>query len=141
MPVSHRAVKATGCTIAVWDGTLTSADMQHQLIRLANDPEWPPGPCHLVDCTTLETVIVPDPGLMELLYEGTNFVSEIRIAVVVRPDFFDAVRDRFHTAVEAFDAATFFDVETACAYLGVDASVVRSTIEDLRHELGPTPTP
>jgi len=109
--------------------------MQQQLIRLASDLEWPPGPRHLVDGTTLGTVILPDPELLELLYEGTKFVEEVRIAVVVGPDFFDEARDRYHTAVEAFDAATFFDLDRACTYLDVDASTVRATIEELRHEL------
>ena len=63
---------AIGCTIAVWDGNLTSEDMQQQMLRLASDPEWPPGPRQLVDGTTLGTVILPDPELLELLYEGTK---------------------------------------------------------------------
>lgn len=138
MPIEYRAVSAIGCTIAVWDGNLTSEDMQQQMLRLASDPEWPPGPRQLVDGTTLGTVILPDPELLELLYEGTKFAQEIRIAFVVGPDFFDDTRDRYHTAVEAFDAATFFDLDTACAHLDIDASTARATIEELRDELSRT---
>src|SRR5262245_28482817 len=61
MPILHKAHTALGCTIAVWHGTLTSEDMTQQLMRLADDPEWPPGPHHLVDGTTLEAVAIPDP--------------------------------------------------------------------------------
>jgi hypothetical protein len=134
MPIGHRAVEALGCTIAVWDGNLTSEDMSQQLIRLASDPSWPPGPSHLVDATTLEDVIILDPQLLELLYEGTQLVHRIRVAVVVRPDFLDETRAHFHTAVEAFDAATFTDVYTACAYLGVSPVAVRDVIDELRRE-------
>jgi hypothetical protein len=134
MPVGYRAVKALGCTIAVWDGDLTSEDMQQQMIRLASDPEWPPGPRHLLDATTLGTVIIPDPELLELLYEGTNLVEKMRIAMVVRPDFFDEARPRYHTAAAAFDAATFTDLGKACAYLGLTVSAVKPTIETLRGE-------
>jgi hypothetical protein len=134
MPIGHRAVNTLGCTIAVWDGSLTSEDMAQQLIRLASDPEWPPGPSHLVDCTTLEGVIIPDPDLLELLYDGARFVERVRVAVVVRPDFLDETRAHFHTAVDAFEAATFTDVDTACVHLGVDPVAVRATIDELRRE-------
>jgi hypothetical protein len=134
MPIGHRAVAALGCTIAVWDGNLTSEDMSQQLIRLASDPAWPPGPSHLVDATTLEDVIILDPQLLELLYEGTQLVQRIRVAVVARPDFLDETRAHFHTAVEAFDAATFTDVETACAYLAVSPAAVSDVIDELRRE-------
>jgi hypothetical protein len=132
MPIDYRVVKALGCTVAVWDGDLTSEDMQQQMIRLASDPEWPPGPRHLVDASTLGTVVVPDSELLELLYEGTNLAEKIRIAMVVGPDFFDEARPRYPSAAAAFDAATFTDLDAACAYLGVSVSTVRATIEDLR---------
>jgi hypothetical protein len=134
MPIGHRAVKALGCTIAVWDGKLTSEDMAQQLIRLASDPEWPPGASHLVDATTLQEVIIPDPQLLELLYEGTQLVERIRVAVVVSPDFLDEARGHFRTAVDAFDAAPFTDVDAACAYLDVSPTTVRATIDELRRE-------
>src|SRR5262245_34257175 len=127
MPVNYRADRTIACTIAVWDGDLTSEDMQQQLIRLANDPDWPPGPRHLLDLTTLGTVIIPDPELLELLYEGTDLVQQMRIAIVVRPDFLDdETRTRFDIARDAFDAATFTGLDSACAYLGVTASTVRA---------------
>jgi hypothetical protein len=141
MPIGHRAVSALGCTIVVWDGLLTSEDMTQQLIRLASDAAWPPGPRHLVDCTTLEAVIIPDPQLLELLYEGTPFVQRIRVAVVVRQDFLDETRARFHTAVDAFEAATFTELDTACAYLGVSAPAVRVTLDELRREFSRPPAP
>ena len=140
MPIDYRAVKELGCTIAVWDGDLTSEDMQQQMVRLASDPEWPPGPRHLVDGTTLGTVVIPDPELLELLYEGRNFVDKMRIAMLVRPDFLDQVRLRYHTATAAFDAATFTDLHTACAYLGVSVSTVTATIEELRREFSQSAT-
>jgi hypothetical protein len=136
MPVNHRAVRAIGCTIAVWDGDLTTEDMQQQLIRLASDPDWPPGPLHLVDGTTLGSAMIPDPELLELLYEGTNLVQQMRIAIVVRPDFLDdETRTRFQTARDAFDAATFTGLDSACSYLGVKPSTVLATIAELRSEL------
>jgi hypothetical protein len=83
--------------------------------------------------------MIPDPELLELLYEGTNLVQQTRIAVVIRPDFVDdETRTQFMAARDAFDAATFTDLESACAYLGVSASVVGAVIEELRRDLSPT---
>jgi len=81
--------------------------MRDQLLCLASDPEWPAGPRHLIDATTIGTVVAPDPELMELLYEGTNLVQQMRIAVVVHPEFFDETRFRYDTASETFNAASF----------------------------------
>jgi hypothetical protein len=139
MPIVYRADKALGCTIAVWDGDLTSEDMQQQMIDLANDPEWPPGPSHLVDSTTLGTVIIPDPGLLELVYEGTNLVRQIRIAVVARPEFFDETSTQFRIATDAFNAETFTDVESACEYLALSTTAVESIIDQLRQQLSEAP--
>jgi hypothetical protein len=140
MPIVYRADKTHGCSIAVWDGDLTSDDMQQQLIRLASDPEWPPGPHHLVDGTTLRTVIIPDPELLDLLFEGTNLVQQIRIAVVVRSDFLDAATEQYRSAAEAFDAATFTDLDSACAYLDLSTAAIRSAIERLRRQLPESPS-
>jgi hypothetical protein len=135
MPITYRADKELGCTVAVWDGDLTSEDMHSQLIRLASDTDWPPGPRHLIDGTTLATVIVPDPELVELLYEGTNLMGKTRIALLVRPDFFDAPRPVYDVANDEFDATTFTDLESACEYLGLSTSAVRSVIAELREQL------
>jgi hypothetical protein len=139
VPIVHEADKELGCTIAVWDGDLASEDMQQQLIRLASDPDWPPGPHHLVDATTLGTVVVPDPELVELLYEGTNLVHEMRIAIVVRPDFLDAAPPRFDTASKAFDAAPFTDLDSACGYLGLSVPAIQSVLDQLREQLPESP--
>ena len=137
MPIVHEANKALGCTIAIWDGNLTSEEMQQQLMSLASDPEWPPGPHHLVDGTTLESVLVPDPELLELLYEGSHLVGEMRIAIVLRPDFL-AGAQRFDTASKAFDAAPFTDIDGACAYLGLSTPAIQSVIDSLRQQLPPS---
>jgi hypothetical protein len=135
MSIVYRSDNTLGCTISVWDGTLTTEDMQQQLIRLASDPDWPPGPRHLVDGTTLGRVVVPDPSLLDLLYEGADLVAKMRIAVVVRPEFLDEVSARYHTATEALHAATFTDLDAACDYLDLDATAVHSVIDQLRQRL------
>ena len=135
MPIVYRADKALGCTIAIWDGDLTGDEMREQLVRLASDPDWPLGPSHLIDATTIGNVSLPDPELVELLYEGTRLVRKSRIAVLLSADFFDADRPLYENAASEFDAATFNDLDSACAYLGLDATEVQLSVEQLRAEL------
>jgi hypothetical protein len=139
MPIVYGVDTALGCTIAIWDGDLTSEDMHQQLMRLANDPAWPPGPHHLVDATSLGTVIIPDPELLELLYEGTNLVKEMRIAIVLPPDSIDAAT-RYESTAGAFDAARFTDLASACAYLGLNARAVQAFVDRLRQTLPSSPS-
>jgi hypothetical protein len=139
MPILHSTNKVLGCAIAVWHGRVTGAEMQEQLVHLASDPDWPPGPTHLVDGTTLETVSVPDPELLELLYEGTELVSgKIRIAVVLRPEFVAAAPVEHPRASEAFEGAVFADLDSACAYLDLSVAAVETAIHRLRNRL-PSP--
>ncbi len=137
MAIVYRADKANGCTIAVWDGDLTDTDMQQQLIRLANDADWPPGPRHLIDGTTLGTITIPDPQLLDVLHEDTYLLFErkVRIAVVVRPAFVEAAAGRYKKPLQAFDAAVFTDLNAACAYLELDPTAVQPVIDQLRRSL------
>ena len=60
MSIRYRADRALGCTIAIWDGDITADDARQHLVRLAGDPDWPPGALHLADLTTIGNIIVPD---------------------------------------------------------------------------------
>ncbi|HUI48003.1 MAG TPA: hypothetical protein VL119_04870 [Acidimicrobiia bacterium] len=135
MPIVYRADRALGCTFVVWDGDLTSRDMQRHLRRLSGDADWPAGPRHLVDGTTIKTVAMPAPDLLELLYEGTNLVREMRIAAIVRPDFVDAGGVLYKTATHEFHVATFTDLDAASEYLDLDSTAVHAVIDELRCQL------
>jgi len=134
MSILYRADRALGCTIAIWDGDVTGEDGRKQLVRLASDPNWPPGPLHLADLTTISSVAVPDPELVALLLEGSNLVKELTIAILVRSDFLGDERtsERYDTSMGVMNAATFTDLDAACAYLDLDSQQVAAVIEDLR---------
>jgi len=132
MSILYRADSALGCTIAIWDGDITGEDARKHLVRLASDPNWPPGSLHLADLTTTSTVAIPDPELVELLFEGSNLAKELRIAVVVRPDSLGDTNARYDTSMGTMNAATFTDPDAACAYLNLDSRQVAAVIEHLR---------
>ena len=133
MSIRYRAERALGCTIAVWDGDITGDDALQHVFRIAGDPDWPPGPRHLADLTTVGTVTIPDPELVEILFEGTNLTAEIRIAVILRPDFVSTAADaRFETSMGTMNAATFVELDAACQYLALNSRDVAAIIEALR---------
>jgi hypothetical protein len=135
MTIVYRANRAVGCTVVVWDGDVTSRDMQRQLRQLSGDPDWPPGPRHLVDATTIGNGTMPEPDLLELLYKGTNVIAEMRVAAVVRPEFAAQAGVPYKTATHEFHVATFTDLDPASAYLGVDAAAIQAVINELRQPL------
>ena len=135
MGIAYRADRSLGCTVSVWDGTVTAADVRHHLIRLAGDNDWPPGRLHLTDLTTITKATVPDPELVDLLYEGTNAAEKLKVAVVVRSDPRFAPELRYANAAEELAAITFVDLAVACAYLGVSQDAIQATISELRQEL------
>ena len=75
---------------------------------------------------------IPDPELVELLFEGSNLAKELRIAVVVRPDSLGDTNARYDTSMGTMNAATFTDPDAACAYLNLDSREVAAVIEQLR---------
>jgi hypothetical protein len=132
MPIAYRLDKALGCTIAVWQGDVTTRETDRQLMRLSSDVDWPPGPRHLIDGTTIDTMSLPDPELVNLLFEGTNVLR----AAVVRPDLLEELRD-YAPSVEF---TTFTDRAAAYAFLGLDPTPVQAVIDELRHGLSPLPS-
>jgi hypothetical protein len=132
MSICHRADRALGCTIAVWDGDITGEDARKHLVQLASDADWPPGLFHLADLTTIGTVSIPDPELVDLLFEGTTLREDIRIAVVVHSDFVRNNGTRYDASMGTMQAASFGTLAAACAYLGLDCEDVATILDDLR---------
>ena len=141
MGIAYRTDRSLGCTTSVWDGTIVAGDVRDHLVALAGDRDWPPGHLHLTDLTTIANATIPDPELLDLLYEGTNLVEELRVAVVVRSEFLLRPGLRFASASAEIRATSFTDVDLASAHLGIDASTARATIDELRHELQQQRTP
>ena len=135
MGIVYRTDRTLGCTTSVWDGSIDAHDVQQHLFRLAEDHSWPPGPLHLTDLTTMTRATIPNPELLDLLYEGTNLAEELKVAVVVRSEFLRRPALRFKSATREIGAKTFADLDLACAYLGIGAAWARTTLEDLREEL------
>ena len=86
MGIAHKADRAHRCTFEVWDGDIDEREVRAHLFRLAEDPDWPPGPLNLADLSTMGEVAIPDPELVALLHEGTVLETGLKTALVVRPE-------------------------------------------------------
>jgi hypothetical protein len=135
MGIGYRADKALGCTVAVWDGHITAADARDHLVQLAEDPDWPPGRCHLSDLTTIRDIVMPDPELVELLLEGSNLSKDLRIAVIVPAEFAPRSEERYEPSMDQMQAATFTTLNAACEYLGLNPTDVAAALEQVRDAL------
>ena len=141
MGIAYRADRLHGCTVSIWDGDVTAEDVRRHLGSLAADNNWPAGRAHLTDLTTMTSADVPDPELLDLLYEGTTLADDLRIAVVVRSEPSFETMHRYEIATDKISATTFHDLAPACAYLGLNAPAVQAMLAELRQELAPTALP
>jgi len=135
MPIVYRALRSLGCTISIWDGEIDERTARDHVLRLAQDSEWPPGPLHLTDLRTVRHATLPDAGLLDLLYEGTDLTEDIRVAVIVDPGQLSSPALHFMAGTIELHALTFEDVASACAYLDLDVGSVETVLARLRHEL------
>ena len=136
MPIAYRIDKAAGLTIVVWHGEVTTDDFAAHVSKLTADPDWPPGTRHIGDLTTAITIpVVATPVIVEKFRAAQEWPT-IRYALVARAGWEQAAD--FQQAVEAVGAATFVlfnEVQTACTWLGIDPTLMRAVINELRDQL------
>jgi hypothetical protein len=134
MAIVHQTVRSHGCTFEVWDGDIDDEEVRAHLLRLAEDPDWPPGALNLVDLSTVRTISIPDPALVALLREGTILETELKTALVA-PEFVDARAPRYDESARATGVTTFTDIRSASAHLGIPLQTSLSLLDRLRQSL------
>ena len=135
MGIAYRIDQSLGCTVVVWDGSVTAEQQTRHLMRLAADSEWPPGRLHLTDLSSVTDVTLPDASLVDVLIEGTAMRDGIEKALVVRPEFLRESCIQDSGSSFGSRPTPFSDLDEACAHLNVSASMVRATLGELREEL------
>ena len=134
MPIVHQAVSSYRCTFEVWDGDIDEDEVRAHLLRLAEDPDWPPGALNLVDLSTVGNISVPDPELVALLREGTILETELKTALVA-PDLINPDTPAYRESADATGVSTFRDVQSACAHLGLPLGASLGLMKQLRQSL------
>ena len=134
--IGYRLDTTLGLTVVVWDGAVTGDEAEDHVRRLVVDPDWPPGPNHLLDSTTAASIPnVANTKLVEMLVEAVDG-RRVRFALVATSGFPEAARfQRAALAGGVLDVLVFGDLLTACTWLGTDLMNVRSTLGSLRREL------
>ena len=137
VPIGYRLDKTLGLTLVVWDGTVTGDDAEEHVRRMMfNDPDWPPGPKHLVDLTTATSVpIVANTKLVEMLAEIAE-ARRIRFALVAGGAFDEGKRfQEAASGIGVTQVIVFNFVTIASTWLGVDPTAAQSALNELRREL------
>ena len=135
MGILHRVVPDLGLTVVLWYDAITDEESVEHLVRLAADPEWRPGLPHLTDMRTVTSVTLPDPELVELLFEGSHWRDEDFVqVVVVSPALLQTTTVQDNAASLGMNAKPFGDIAAACARLEVDPIRVSATLAELRSE-------
>ena len=136
MGIAHTVVPDLGLTIVVWHGDVTEDDSVNHLVHLAEDPHWPPGLLHLTDMRTVGNVTLPDPELLELLFDGSHWRDEdLEKVVIVAAELLRSTTIEDAAAAFGMNAMVFGDVESACAHLRIDAKSIVGVLDELRSEI------
>jgi hypothetical protein len=137
MGIVYRIDPALDCTIVVRDGVITADDHVQHLLRLAADPDWPPAR-HLTDLTTVGEVTAPDPKLMDALVEGSPMRDDIAKVIIMRPGVPRRALDTGLRSVSRWRARGMYQRRGRVCPPGVDPTVMRSTLDELRLPLDST---
>lgn len=136
MGIAHKLVPELGLTVVVWHGDVTADDSVNHLVRLAEEQHWPPGLLHLTDMRTVKTVTLPDPELLELLFDGSHWRDEDLVKVVIVPaEMLRGTTVEDAAAGLGMNADVFGDVANACARLGIDPIPIARMVDALRAEI------
>jgi hypothetical protein len=136
MGIAHTVVPDLGLTIVVWHGDVTEDDSVNHLVHLAEDPQWPPGLLHLTDMRTVGNVTLPDPELLELLFDGSHWRDEdLEKVVIVAAELLRSTTIEDAAAAFGMNATVFGDVASACAHLRIDAKPMVGALDELRSEI------
>ncbi len=137
MTIGYRIYKTLGLTLVVWDGDISGDEAEDHVRRLRDDADWPPGPLHLLDTTSVTSApMVANTKLLEMLNEIAES-KQIRFAVVTSGSAREQAA-KFQTETTALgitQVIVFNDLSAACSWIGIDFAAARSTLEDLRREL------
>jgi hypothetical protein len=140
MGIAYRCDVESGLSVSVWHGETTPEERRGQLATLASDPEWAAGRLIVTDLTSVASGSGPGEGEIAetaavFIERFTGSALQAKWAIVA-----DHAYEHARAFGEQIEAAAprvivFNNLETGCAWLGVDAEVVRSIADDLRQEI------
>jgi len=139
MGIAYRCVPELRCTFVVWDGDVTPEQWSSHVDRLAADPAFPPGPLLLSDLSSAGTVPSITRATIDEMAdrwrETSAAVGTFQCAIVPNEAWDKARQFEGELTGSNMRTMVFNEPWSACSWLGLDADVARSIIDELRGEL------
>jgi hypothetical protein len=140
MGISYRCDAASGIGVEVWDGEITADVARQHLERLAADPQWATSRRLVTDLTGIDADSRPTPATLAqvadaFLQQLAYRVGDVKWSVIADRTFDEALGFGERIKHEVRRMIVFNNLATACVWLGIDPSVVRPVIDDLRRQL------
>ena len=137
MGIAYRHDKKLGLSVSVWEGVVTTEQRQQHIAALESDPDWGSNGLLLTDLTGISAE--RRPSAKQVLETASEFASklapsvrEAKWAMVAGETFVLAQRFGTYLEEEMPRLIVFNDLATACTWLGVDATEVRTMLDELR---------
>ena len=137
MGITYRIDKARGITVVLWDKLVTSEQFLAHVRTLLADAEWPPQQrLHLCDLRQASIDASIDEACLKSAADlyGTKRekISTMKVAIVAGEAF--AKSKQFERFMSPYSATVivFNNIETACAWLGVDVTHTKRKLDELR---------
>lgn len=139
MGIAYRVDEPSGVSVSVWTGEVTRDQAMQHVADLEASPEWGARGRILTDLTGLASSALPDRDQVSELADA--FLEQLhgraqpaRWAVVANVAF-----DRASQFAKAIDSEVrslivFFDLASACIWLGVELDALRPVLASLRAE-------
>jgi len=139
MGIAYRVDEPAGVSTSVWAGLVTYDQAMQHVAALAATPEWGAGGLILTDLTAVASTSFPDREQVSEL--ASRFVDQLddrsrstKWAVIANEIFSRASQFGEELGDAARRLIVFFDLASACIWLGVDLDAMRAVIERLREE-------
>ena len=115
---------------------VTGTEAEDHVRRLFDDPNWPPGPLHLLDATTVTSApTVANTKLVDLAVNAAE-TRRIRFALVQHMGFDEATYFEREASEHGLSQVIVFnDLSTACTWLGLEVGRTRTVVADIRREI------
>jgi hypothetical protein len=140
MGIAYRVDPSTGMSLSVWYGDVTLQEAMQHVRELWATPEWGSGGRILTDLAGVSSSSLPNPDqISEIAAVFVNLIDgrmrQARWAVVANLGYSHASQFAEAIQTEVRRVVVFFDLASACIWLGVDLDAVRPVVEPLRIEV------
>jgi len=139
MGIAYRVDEPPGVSTSVWAGSVKYDQAMQHVAALAATPEWGAGGRILTDLTAVASTSFPDREQVSEI--AARFVEQLdarsqstKWAVIANQIFTQASQFGEELGDAARRLIVFFDLASACIWLGVDLDAMRAVIEKLRGE-------